>query len=181
MKKILFILFLMAGLLEAGAQNVYDFKAQDINGQNVELSAYKGKALLIVNVASKCGFTYQYEGLQNLYLKYKDKGLVILGFPCNQFLSQEPGSDEEIAQFCRLKYDVTFPMFSKIEVNGNNSHPLYTYLRKELPGNADDGKIGWNFTKFLIDRNGKPIGRFASKVKPEELEESIIQALSTIE
>lgn len=177
MKKILIIALILLGLQDLGAKNVYDFKMKDINGTSVSLSEYTGKVILIVNVASKCGYTNQYEGLQALYQKYKDQGLVILGFPCNQFLKQEPGSDQEIAQFCKLKYDVSFPMFSKIEVNGNGASPLYKYLKNKQKGNSKDGKIEWNFTKFLIDRSGEPIARFSSKVKPEQLEEDIIKAL----
>ncbi len=170
-----FFLFLFATL---NAKNVHDFKVKTIGGQVENLSIYKGKVLLIVNVASKCGYTYQYEGLQNLYEKYKDKGLVILGFPCNQFMFQEPGSDADIAQFCKLKYDVSFPMYSKINVNGSKAAPLYKYLKKELKGNTKkNGDIEWNFTKFLIDKQGNPVSRHASKIKPEQLEEAIKKLL----
>lgn len=179
MKKIVLMIILCAGLISEGiqAQKIYDFKVKTIEGENIKLSKYKGKVLLVVNVASKCGFTYQYEGLQNLFAKYESKGLVILGFPCNQFLNQEPGDEAEIANFCKLKYDVNFPMFSKIEVNGENADPLYTYLKTTMPGSNGKTDIGWNFTKFLLDRNGNPVSRFASKVKPEELESEILKLL----
>ncbi len=157
---------------------VYGFKARTIEGKPISLSQYKGKVLLIVNVASKCGFTPQYAGLEKLYRKYKDKGFVILGFPCNQFLSQEPGTDKEIKTFCTTKYDVTFPLFDKIEVNGDHTHPLYQFLKKAEP--EPDGKlaIGWNFTKFLISRDGKPLRRFVSKVKPEDIDSQIAGMVS---
>ena len=151
---------------------LYGFQVKDIDNKSVKLSKYKGKVLLIVNVASRCGFTPQYAGLEKLYKKYKDKGLVILGFPCNQFGGQEPGSSADIKNFCKLNYDVTFPLFHKIEVNGANKAPLYQYLEKVFPGD-----IGWNFTKFLVDRKGDPIKRFASDVKPEDLEKDIVKAL----
>lgn len=156
--------------------NFYDFKAKSIDGKEINMSQYKGKVVLIVNTASKCGFTPQYEGLEALYNKYESKGLVILGFPCNQFMSQEPGNEAEIAKFCSLKYNVNFPMFSKIDVNGDNTHPLYKYLKTVLGGTMGDD-IKWNFTKFLLDRNGKPIKRFAPTVKPEEITEDIEKLL----
>jgi glutathione peroxidase len=152
---------------------VYGFKALTIDGQPATLDAYKGKVLLIVNVASKCGYTPQYAGLEKLYEKYKDKGFVILGFPCNQFLSQEPGTANEIKTFCSTKYGVTFPLFAKIEVNGDHTHPLYKYLKSAEPDPDGKTDIGWNFTKFLIDRQGHPLKRFVSKVKPEEIENQI--------
>ncbi|MGH7738776.1 MAG: glutathione peroxidase [bacterium] len=156
---------------------VYGFKADSIQGRLMTLSQYKGKVILIVNVASKCGFTPQYKGLEALYQKYKSKGFVILGFPCNQFFHQEPGSAAEIQNFCRARYGVTFPLFAKIEVNGPNANPLYQFLKKAEPD--PDGKldIGWNFTKFLIDRKGRPIARFVSKVTPKEIDADIAQAL----
>jgi len=141
------------------------------------MKTYEGKVVLIVNTASKCGFTPQYEGLEKLYNTYKDKGLVILGFPCNQFASQEPGSAEEISKFCTLKYGVTFPMFMKIEVNGKDADPLYKYLKTALPGTITND-IKWNFTKFLLDKNGKPFKRYASTVKPEEISSDIEKLLS---
>jgi glutathione peroxidase len=147
------------------ADSIYDIPLQDIDGHATSLSAYKGKVLLIVNVASHCGFTPQYAALEAVYQKYKDQGLVICGFPCNQFGGQEPGSDAEIKQFCTAKYNVTFPMFDKLEVNGDGRHPLYVLLAgKDSPFPGD---IGWNFTKFLISRDGKIIDRFSSKIKPD--------------
>ena len=157
---------------------VYGFKALTIDNQPATLSSYKGKVLLIVNVASKCGFTPQYAGLEKLYEKYKDKGFVILGFPCNQFHSQEPGTANEIKTFCSTKYNVTFPLFAKIEVNGDHTHPLYQFLKNAEPDPDGKTDIGWNFTKFLIDRQGRPVGRFVSKVKPEEIEPHIHAELS---
>lgn len=149
-------------------KSVYDFMMKNIDGKDVSLSEYKGKVLLIVNTASECGYTPQYEGLEKLYEKYKDKGFEILAFPCNQFGGQEPGSNEDIKKFCSTKYSVTFPLFGKIDVNGENAAPLYKYLKSEKSGLITDN-IKWNFTKFLIDKNGKPIKRYASQVKPEKL------------
>ena len=146
--------------------SIYDFTMTGISGEEIKLDEYKDKAILIVNTASKCGFTYQYDGLEKLYETYKDSGLVVLGFPANSFLKQEPGSDEEIANFCRLNYGVTFPMFSKISVKGKDIHPLYDYLTSKKSGHEFGGKISWNFNKFLISRDGKIINRFGSKVKP---------------
>ncbi len=157
------------------ADTLYSIPLKDIDGQPASLNAYKGKVMLIVNVASKCGYTPQYAGLEATYKKYKDKGLVILGFPCNQFGGQEPGTDEEIKQFCSRKYQVGFPLFDKIEVNGNNRHALYAALAGDdspFPGN-----IKWNFTKFLVGREGKILSRFDSKVKPESPE--VVQAIET--
>ena len=157
--------------------SIYDIPVKDISGKDTSLAPYKGKVLLIVNVASKCGFTPQYTGLEAVYEKYKDKGLVILGFPCNQFGKQEPGTDEEIQAFCTSKFGVTFPMFDKIEVNGENRHPLYTKLAT-APGFP--GKIGWNFNKFLVGRDGTIIHWYESKVTPEgpELTQAIEAALA---
>jgi len=157
--------------------NVHDFKAKTIDGKETSLSDYRDKALLIVNVASKCGFTPQYEGLEKLYKKYKDRGFFVLGFPCNQFGSQEPGTEEEIKSFCSLNFGVTFPLFSKIEVNGPNAHPLYKYLTSEKPGILGTESIKWNFTKFLVNRKGEPIKRYASADKPESLEKDVEKAL----
>ncbi|HXI68787.1 MAG TPA: glutathione peroxidase [Verrucomicrobiae bacterium] len=157
---------LMSTLLQAGS--IYDIAVKDIDGKDTTLAAYKGKVILIVNVASKCGFTPQYKNLEAVYLKYKNQGFVILGFPCNQFGAQEPGTNEEIKQFCSSKYDVTFPLFDKIEVNGANRNPLYVVLAGEaspFPGN-----IKWNFTKFLIGKDGKILNRFDSKVTPDSPE-----------
>jgi len=154
---------------------LYDFAMKDIDGRDVKLEIYRGKVLLIVNVASKCGFTPQYAGLEKIYLKYKDQGFVILGFPANNFLSQEPGTNEEIKNFCTLKYNVTFPMFAKISVKGEDKHPLYRFLTEEATDQDFAGEISWNFNKFLVDKNGKIIARFGSRVKPED--ESLIAAI----
>jgi glutathione peroxidase len=160
--------------------SVHKFKVETIIGEPMTLASYKGKVLLIVNVASKCGFTYHYEGLQKLYLKYRARDFVVLGFPSNDFLSQEPGSNEEIQQFCRLTYGVEFPMFSKISVKGSDKHPLYQFLTDKKKNHGFGGRITWNFNKFLVDRNGIVIGRFGSRTKPmdPELVAAIEQALS---
>jgi glutathione peroxidase len=147
----------------------YDFKAKDIHGKEISMVEYKGKTVLVVNTASKCGFTPQYEGLENLYKKYSDNGLVILGFPCNQFANQEPGDEKSIMEGCLLNYGVTFPMFSKIDVNGRDAHPLYKYLRSELPGTIST-RIKWNFTKFLVNAEGTPVKRFSPATKPEKID-----------
>ena len=150
------------------AESIYSVPLKDIDGNNTSLKPYQGKVMLVVNVASKCGFTPQYTALEAIYKKYKDQGFTVLGFPCNQFAQQEPGTDAEIKQFCSLKYDVTFPMFHKIEVNGTGRHPLYQMLAgKESPFPGD---IKWNFTKFLVNREGKIIKRFESPVKPDSAE-----------
>jgi len=149
--------------------SLYDIPLQTIDGQPTTLRQYAGKLLLIVNVASKCGFTKQYTGLEALYRRYKDRGLVVLGFPCDQFGHQEPGSEAEIKSFCSLTYDVTFPLFSKIEVNGANAHPLYAALKSEQAGILGTEAIKWNFTKFLVDRQGAPVKRFAPTDTPESL------------
>lgn len=154
--------------------SIYDFEVKTISGEVITINAFKNKVLLIVNVASKCGFTEQYAGLENLYQKYKDKGLVILGFPCNQFMNQEPLNEEEIKSFCSLTYGVTFPMFSKIDVNGENTHPLYKYLKEAKKGLLGSEAIKWNFTKFLVDKNGTVINRYAPATKPESLEVDIL-------
>jgi glutathione peroxidase len=157
------------------AESIYDIPLKDIDGNQTSLKPYQGKVLLIVNVASKCGFTPQYKALEALYQKYKDQGLVVLGFPCNQFAHQEPGTDAEIKEFCTSKYDVTFPMFDKIEVNGANRHPLYVLLAgKESPFPGD---IGWNFTKFIVGSDGKILKRFSSSVKPDSAE--VAQAIES--
>ncbi|MDF7797873.1 glutathione peroxidase [Pontiellaceae bacterium B1224] len=148
--------------------SIYEIEAQTISGETIKLEAYKGKTLLIVNTASKCGFTGQYEGLEKLYKTYQDQGFVVLGFPSNDFLKQEPGSNEEIASFCQINYGVTFPMFGKISVKGSNQHPLYTYLTSKQTDPEFAGKISWNFNKFLISSDGKIIGRFGSRTKPED-------------
>ena len=150
----------------------YDFKAKKINGQEVEMKDYEGKVVLIVNTASKCGFTPQFAELENLYKEYKDSGLEILGFPCNQFAKQDSGSNEEIHSFCQLNYGVSFNMFEKIEGNGKNAHPLYRFL-KDQQGGIMGSDIKWNFTKFLIDRDGNVVKRYAPIVKPSKIESDI--------
>ena len=154
----------------------YDFTATTIDGEEQSLSAYEGKVLLVVNVASKCGFTPQYAGLEELYRKHVDSGFVILGFPCDQFGHQEPGDEAEIKEFCSLTYDVTFPMFAKIEVNGDGTHPLYHWLKEEKRG-VLGGRIKWNFTKFLVDRSGEPVHRYAPNTTPEELADDVEKLL----
>jgi len=156
---------------------IYDYKVKDIKGNEVSLEKYKGKVLLIVNTATGCGFTPQYEGLQNLYNKYQKEGLEILDFPCNQFLNQAPGTNEEIASFCQLKYNTTFTTFAKIKVNGKEADPLYTYL-KSKKGGVMGKNIKWNFTKFLVDREGNVVQRYAPTTKPEEFEEKIVELLN---
>ena len=153
-------------------KTLYDFTVKNNPDEPVSLSAYKGKVLLVVNTASKCGFTPQYKGLEALYLKYKERGLVVIGFPCNQFGGQEPGTAAEIASFCELNYGVTFPLMAKIKVNGKDADPLYVFLKEQAPGSVTDG-IKWNFTKFLISRDGAVVKRFASGDKPESLEKDI--------
>jgi len=150
------------------AASVYDFTLKDIDGNDVKLDKYKGSVVMIVNTASRCGYTPQYEGLQAIYEKYKDRGFVVLGFPANNFMGQEPGTEKEIKEFCTLKYNVTFPMFSKISVTGTDQHPLYGYLTNKATNPEFPGDISWNFNKFLIDKNGKIVGRFGSKDKPED-------------
>src|SRR5579871_2520043 len=149
--------------------SVYDYKAKSLDGKEVPLSDYHGKVLLIVNTASKCGFTPQYAGLEDLYKAYQDKGLAVLGFPCNQFGRQEPGTAADIGAFCTKNYGVTFPMFEKVEVNGGNTHPLWRYLKDEKPGLLGTKAIKWNFTKFLVDRAGKVVKRFGSNDTPASL------------
>jgi glutathione peroxidase len=156
---------------------VYDYSAQRLDGHEESLSDYRGQVLLIVNTASQCGFTPQYAGLEKLYEKLHSGGLAILGFPCNQFGAQEPGSEAEIGQFCLKNYGVTFPMFAKIEVNGEGAHPLYKYLKDAKPGLLGTEAIKWNFTKFLIGRDGEPVARYAPQVKPDELEAPIKKLL----
>ena len=153
--------------------SIYDFSAETLDGKPAPLSAYQDKVVLIVNTASKCGFTGQYAGLEALYTKYRDRGLVVLGFPCNQFGAQEPGDAAEIANFCSLTYDVDFPMMRKIDVNGPATHPLYGYLKKTKKGVLGTEGVKWNFTKFLVDRKGQVTGRFAPTVEPQALEGAI--------
>lgn len=155
---------------------IYDFTVKDREGNDVSLKEYEGKTVLIVNTATGCGFTPQYEGLENLYKKYQDKGFVILDFPCNQFGNQAPGTDEEIHSFCTLKYNTTFPQFAKVEVNGDNEIPLYTFLKKQQKGMMGS-KIKWNFTKFLVNKQGEVVARFAPTAKPEDIDEKIAEIL----
>ncbi|HEY1578631.1 MAG TPA: glutathione peroxidase [Terracidiphilus sp.] len=162
------------------AGTVFDFEAETLDGAAKSLSEYRGKVLLVVNTASQCGFTPQYAGLEKLYQTYKERGFAVLGFPCNQFGAQEPGSADEIGAFCEKNYGVSFPMFAKIDVNGERSHPLYRYLRKEKPGllgPIGGGAIKWNFTKFLVDRDGHVIARYGSGTKPENLADDIEKLL----
>ena len=156
--------------------SIYDFSVKKRSGEEVSLSEYKGKVLLIVNTATGCGFTPQYEGLENLYKKYHDQGLEILDFPCNQFGNQAPGSDDEIHEFCTLKYNTTFDQFAKVDVNGENEIPLYTFLKQEKGGIMGD-KIKWNFTKFVVDREGNVVKRYAPTDTPEKIEELIKELL----
>ncbi|MCO5106944.1 MAG: glutathione peroxidase [Burkholderiaceae bacterium] len=155
----------------------YEFGAETIEGRKRALSKYRGKVLLIVNTASQCGLTPQYSGLEALYRKYRDRGLEILGFPCNQFGAQEPGSEGEIAKFCETQFGVSFPMFAKVDVNGDTAHPLFQWLRKEAPGLLGSEAIKWNFTKFLVDREGRVVERFAPTTAPEDLAPAIEKLL----
>jgi len=157
---------------------VHEFKAVTMQGKEVPLVEFKGRVLLVVNTASKCGFTPQFKGLEALYRQYKDKGLEILGFPCNQFGKQDPGSNAEISEFCELNYGVSFPMFEKIDVNGDAAHPLYKYMKEAAPGLLGTEAIKWNFTKFLVDGNGKVVKRFAPKDTPEKIEAEIRKLLA---
>jgi glutathione peroxidase len=156
---------------------VYELEAKTIDGAAQSLADYEGKTLLVVNVASKCGFTPQYTGLEAMYRKYKDKGLVVLGFPCDQFGHQEPGNEQEIKNFCSLKYDVSFPMFAKIEVNGAHTAPVYKYLKKEAKGLLGTEAVKWNFTKFLVDKHGNVVRRYAPTDTPESIEKDIAKIL----
>lgn len=156
---------------------IYDFSAEALQGAQVPLSEFAGQVVLVVNTASKCGFTPQYEGLEGLYRKYKTKGFAVLGFPCNQFGAQEPGDASEIAQFCSRTYNVTFPMFAKIDVNGRGTHPLFAFLKSEEPGMLGTEAIKWNFTKFLVKRDGTVAARFAPTTTPKELEAEIEKLL----
>ena len=185
-------------ILLVATMNIYDITVLDTKKQPVQLAEYKGKVLLIVNTATGCGFTPQYEALENLYKKYKDQGLVILDFPCNQFGEQAPGTEEEIVSFCQLRYKVSFPQFAKIDVNGENESPVFTYLKEQAPTEEYSGlkakstaallktisktykkesDIRWNFTKFLLDREGNVVGRFAPTTKPEDIESEILKLL----
>jgi glutathione peroxidase len=157
-------------------QSIFDLSAKANDGSELSLSQYKGKVMLVVNTASKCGFTPQYKGLQALYQKYADKGLVVIGFPCDQFAHQEPGSDGEIAEFCQRNFGVSFPLMAKVEVNGDGAHPVFKHLRKKAPGVIGDS-IKWNFTKFLVSKDGDKVLRYAPTVEPEALESDIVKAL----
>lgn len=159
------------------SKTIYDFEAKTLNGESVSLSQYKGKTLLIVNVASKCGFTPQYKEMEEIYREYKDQGLEILAFPCNQFGAQEPGDPEEIKNFCSLTYDVSFPLFSKVDVNGDNTAPVYSFLKESLPGLLGSKAVKWNFTKFLVDKNGVPHARYAPTDKPKSILKDIKEIL----
>jgi len=175
------LIFLITGMMCLSLKNedilmtteIYGFEVQTITGDKAGLDSYANQVMLIVNTASKCGFTPQYEGLEALYAKYKDQGLVILGFPCNQFGGQEPGSESDIAEFCQLNYGVSFPMFAKVDVNGDDADPLFKYLKKSQKGILGSEKIKWNFTKFLVNRDGEVIARFAPTVKPKDLTKDI--------
>lgn len=156
--------------------SIYDFSAKTIDGTEKSLADYKGKALLIVNTASKCGFTPQYEGLEELYKKYKDRGFVVLAFPCNQFNSQDPGTNEEISEFCEVNFGVSFPLFRKVDVKGDNAHPLFKYLTRETKGMVTN-EIKWNFTKFLVNKNGEVVDRFAPQTNPERITKDIEKVL----
>lgn len=150
-----------------------EFSAKRLDGREASMADYKGKVVMVVNVASKCGFTPQYAGLEALWQKYRDEGLVILGFPCNQFGAQEPGDEKAIGEFCSLTYDVTFPMFAKVDVNGDNTHPIYEFLKKGAKGALGSEGVKWNFTKFLVDREGQVVDRFAPLTKPEDMTKDI--------
>ena len=175
----LFTIILLTITLNAGdnMKTFYDFNVQNISGKTISLSDYKDKVVLVVNVASKCGYTPQYAGLEKLYKKYKAQGFVVLGFPCNQFRNQEPGSAKEIQNFCKVNYGVTFPLFAKIDVNGANADPLYVYLKKQAPGFMGTEGIKWNFTKFLIDKKGNVVKRYGSSTKPKDIANNIEKLL----
>lgn len=160
--------------------SLYDIEVKSITAEQHRMKEFEGKTVLVVNVASKCGFTPQYEGLEALYQKYKDRGLVVLGFPCDQFMNQEPGDEAEIAKFCSLTYNVTFPMFSRIEVNGDGAHPLYKHLKHEAPGILGTESIKWNFTKFLINPDGKVVKRFGPRDEPASLAKDIEKVLPNV-
>jgi glutathione peroxidase len=164
------LIFLSSLVPLAAESEIFNIKVEDIDGNERTLETHKGKVMLIVNVASKCGFTYQYESLEAVYQKYKDEGLVIIGFPSNDFLGQEPGTDEEIKQFCTLTYGVTFPMFSKVTVKGRQMHPLYRFLTSKETNPDFSGRITWNFNKFLVSRKGEIVNRFGSKDEPDSME-----------
>jgi glutathione peroxidase len=157
--------------------NIYDFTATTITGQEKPMADFKGQVVLVVNTASKCGLTPQFKGLEALYETYKDNGLMVLGFPCNQFANQDPAGNDEISQFCELNYGVTFPMFAKIDVNGDGAHPLFKHLKSSAPGLLGSEAIKWNFTKFLVDRNGNVVERYAPTTEPEKIAKDIAKLL----
>ncbi|MBY5962017.1 glutathione peroxidase [Marinobacter nauticus] len=159
------------------SETIYSFSAKDIKGQEVSLDDYRGKVLLIVNTASKCGFTPQFEGLQSLHEELGERGFEVLGFPCNQFMNQDPGNDDAISQFCSLNYGVSFPMFAKIEVNGDGTHPLFRFLKREAKGLMGSEKVKWNFTKFLVNREGQVMRRYAPTAKPADIRADIEKLL----
>lgn len=163
--------------MSVSSERIYEFTAKTISGDEESLRKYQGKVLLIVNTASKCGFTEQYEGLEQLYRDLNGEGFEVLGFPSNQFAKQEPGTDDEIAQFCKLRFGTSFPLFSKINVNGKEAHPLYQFLKTQAPGVLGSKSIKWNFTKFLVDRNGEVVERFSPKAKPASLRNAIRRLL----
>ena len=174
---LLILLILSSSFSKENNMSIYDFNVKTIEGEEISMSKYKGKVLLIVNVASKCGFTSQYEGLEKLFEKYKDKDFMVLGFPSNQFANQEPESNEKIKEFCSLTYDVKFDIFAKIDVNGKNESPLYTFLKNEQKGILGTKDIKWNFTKFSVDKNGNIINRYGSSTTPESIEKDILNLL----
>lgn len=157
--------------------SIYDFEANTLRGEEESLSKYKGKVLLVVNTASKCGFSPQFKGLQEVYDKFKDRGFEVLGFPSNQFASQEPGGSEDIAEFCEINYGVTFPMYEKVDVKGDTAHPLFKYLSKEAPGLLGSKSVKWNFTKFLVDQEGRVLKRFSPQTTPDQIESDIAKLL----
>ncbi|MCS5564099.1 MAG: glutathione peroxidase [Oleiphilaceae bacterium] len=159
------------------SETIYSFSAKDIKGQEVSLDDYRGKVLLIVNTASKCGFTPQFEGLQSLHEELGERGFEVLGFPCNQFMNQDPGNDDAISQFCSLNYGVSFPMFAKIEVNGDGTHPLFRFLKREAKGLMGSERVKWNFTKFLVNREGQVVRRYAPTAKPADIRADIEKLL----
>ena len=160
------------------SEEIYQYSGLDMQGNQKSMGEFKGQVVLVVNTASKCGFTPQFKGLEKLYSKYKEKGLAVLGFPCNQFANQDPGSNEDITEFCELNYGVTFPMFQKVDVNGDDAHPLFQYLKKQAPGVLGTQAIKWNFTKFLVNQDGQVVARFAPKDTPEKIESEIVKLLA---
>lgn len=177
MRILLVLMIFLSQLFGGDAMNIYGIEVKTIDAKEVKLDIYKGRVMLIVNVASKCGYTNQYIGLQELHEKYSSRGLSVLGFPCNQFLAQEPGTEEDIKNFCMSSFGVSFDMFSKIDVNGANTHELYKYLKNEAGGIMGDA-IKWNFTKFLVDRDGKVVKRYAPSTTPQEIEQDIVNLLN---